>query len=172
VDVAAPGEAVVSLNPSGSGLANVHRDTYGAAIMGTSYAAPVVSGLAALVRARFPDLAARQVMQRIEAAAHPSPGGWNPLTGNGTVDLRAALSDDPPVPTTPPPAPAQHPLAPPAPPAPPDAGGRATAFTGVAGCAATLAAALAMLAPVNRLMRRRRGRNDPVRVGSHAVVRS
>lgn len=40
VDVAAPGEAVTSLAPE--------------PVSGTSYAAPVVSGLAALIRARFP----------------------------------------------------------------------------------------------------------------------
>ena len=61
---------------------------------GTSYAAPVVSGLAALIRARFPALTARQVMQRIESTAHHPPAGWDPLVGNGTVDALAAVSTD------------------------------------------------------------------------------
>ena len=80
VDVAATGEGVTSLSS--------------APLSGTSYAAPVVSGLAALVRARFPALTARQVMQRIESTAHHPPAGWNPLVGNGTVDALAAVSTD------------------------------------------------------------------------------
>ncbi|HZQ33500.1 MAG TPA: type VII secretion-associated serine protease mycosin [Mycobacterium sp.] len=165
VDVAAPGEAVVSLNRGHSGLANTRRGTDGFPIMGTSYAAPVVSGLAALVRARFPDLSARQVMQRIKTTAHHPPGGWNPFVGNGIVDLSAALSDRPPTPTTVSPSASQHPTAPSSPPPPPQTTGRATAFTGIAGCAALLAAALALMAPVNRLARRR-----TPRVGGHPVV--
>jgi membrane-anchored mycosin MYCP len=80
VDVAATGEAVTSLSS--------------AQVSGTSYAAPIVSGLAALVRARFPALTARQVMQRIESTAHHPSGGWNPFVGNGTVDALAAVSTD------------------------------------------------------------------------------
>ncbi|MEC4762472.1 type VII secretion-associated serine protease mycosin [Mycobacterium sherrisii] len=80
VDVAAIGEAVTSLTST--------------PLSGTSYAAPVVSGLAALIRARFPALTARQVMQRIEATAHHPPAGWNPLVGNGAVDVLAAVSSD------------------------------------------------------------------------------
>ena len=61
-------------------------------LSGTSYAAPVVSGLAALIRARFPALTARQVMQRIESTAHHPPAGWDPLVGNGIIDALAAVS--------------------------------------------------------------------------------
>lgn len=165
VDVAAPGEAVVALNRGHSGLANTYGGADGFPIMGTSYAAPVVSGLAALVRARFPDLSARQVMQRIEATAHHPPGGWNPFVGNGIVDLTAALSDRPAGPANATASPSPRPVAPPAPPAPTDTAGRPTAFTGVAGCAALLAGVLAFMAPVNRLVRKR-----TMRVGGHAVV--
>ena len=85
VDVAAPGENMVSLNPGGSGLADA-LPVLGRAmpLSGTSYAAPVVSGLAALIRARFPTLTARQVMQRIEATAHGSHGGWDPVVGTAS----------------------------------------------------------------------------------------
>lgn len=165
VDVAAPGEAVVSLSPGRTGVVNTYRSGSGSAIAGTSYAAPVVSGLAALVRARYPDLSARQVMQRIEATAHRPPDGWNPYVGNGIVDPVAALSDDPAQPTAEP-SWSQRPVAPPVPPRGPDTSGRSTAFTGVAGCAAFLAAALALMGPVNRLARRRRAG-----VGRHTVVR-
>ena len=155
VDVAAPGEAVVSLNPGHTGVANTYRGGSASAISGTSYAAPVVSGLVALIRARFPELSARQVMQRIEATAHRPPDGWNPYVGNGIIDPLAALSDGAP---SAPPSWAQRPIAP-SPPAPaPETSGRSTAFKGVAGCAALLAAALALMAPANRLARRRRGR--------------
>ena len=158
VDVAAPGEAVVSLNPARTGVANTYRGGSGSTISGTSYAAPVVSGLAALVRARFPGLSARQVMQRIEATAHRPLDGWNPYVGNGVVDPLAALTDGKP---SAPPKWAQRPIAPASPPPPaPETSGRSTAFKGVAGCAAFLAAALALMTPANRLIRRRQGREQ------------
>jgi membrane-anchored mycosin MYCP len=163
VDVAAPGEAVVSLNPSHTGVANTYRT--GTAVAGTSYAAPVVSGLAALVRARYPDLTARQVMRRIEATAHRQSDGWNPYVGNGIVDPFAALSDDPIQPTVAP-SWSHRPVTQPAPPRAEDTSARSTAFTGVAGCAAFLAAALALIGPATRLAGRHR-----IGVGSDTVVR-
>lgn len=90
VDVAAPGENVVSLAAAPDGL--VDRSPHGSALSGTSYAAPVVSALAALVRARFPELTARQVMSRIEESALHPPEGWNPVVGHGEVDILAAVS--------------------------------------------------------------------------------
>ena len=75
VDVAAPGEGIVSLDPDGEGL--IDRLTAAGderPISGTSYAAPVVSGIVALLRSRAPELTARQVMQRIEDTAHGPSG--------------------------------------------------------------------------------------------------
>lgn len=93
VDVAAPGEHVVSLDPDGDGLIDALPAESGPApIAGTSYAAPVVTGIAALIRSRWPQLSARQVMRRIEDTAHHPPGGWNPLVGNGVIDALAAVS--------------------------------------------------------------------------------
>ncbi|TFV54868.1 type VII secretion-associated serine protease mycosin [Mycobacterium sp. PS03-16] len=93
VDVSAPGEHVVSLDPDGEGLIDTLPATRdGKPIAGTSYSAPVVSGVVALVRARWPQLTARQVMQRIEDTAHHPPGGWDPLRGHGIVDVVAAVS--------------------------------------------------------------------------------
>ncbi|KUI25797.1 type VII secretion-associated serine protease mycosin [Mycobacterium sp. IS-1742] len=93
VDVAAPGEHVVSLDPDGDGLVDALPAADGhASIAGTSYAAPVVSGIVALVRSRWPHLTARQVMQRIEDTAHPPPAGWDPVIGRGVVDVAAAVS--------------------------------------------------------------------------------
>jgi membrane-anchored mycosin MYCP len=96
VDVAAIAEDVVSLDPDGEGLidrlAATGDDT---PISGTSYAAPVVSGVVALVRSRSPELTARQVMQRIEDTAQRPSAGWDPTVGHGTVDALAAVSAGP-----------------------------------------------------------------------------
>ncbi|WP_269751385.1 type VII secretion-associated serine protease mycosin [Mycolicibacterium mengxianglii] len=137
VDVAAPGERVVSLHPSGSGVLDT-LPAFGRSlpISGTSYAAPVVSGLAALVRARFPELTAREVMRRIEETA--AGDGWNPVTGRGVVDPAAAMSAETPV--TQPDSPRSAVVVTDAPgTAGPDAGhARATAITGAAICAGLL----------------------------------
>lgn len=95
VDVAAPGEQVVSLDPNGPGLINGIAGQNGLApINGTSYAAPYVAGVAALVRARFPELTAAQVMERIERTARTPGAGPNIATGYGVVDPVAALTAD------------------------------------------------------------------------------
>jgi membrane-anchored mycosin MYCP len=140
VDVAAPGEAVTSLAPE--------------PISGTSYAAPMVSGLAALIRARFPALTARQVMQRIESTAHHPPAGWDPLVGNGTIDPLAAVSTG----TGPPgntakPTPAPVPSTASAPTR--DTRARDTALRGAAICLVALTVALAAGAARGRLRRAR-----------------
>ncbi len=94
VDVAGPGEGVVSLDPDGEGLVDA-LPTGGEAtpISGTSYAAPVVAGIVALVRSRSPELTARQVMARIEETARRPSAGWNPVVGHGLVDALAAISN-------------------------------------------------------------------------------
>jgi membrane-anchored mycosin MYCP len=137
VDVAATGEAVTSLGSE--------------PVSGTSYAAPVVSGLAALIRARFPALTARQVMQRIESTAHHPPAGWDPVVGNGTIDALAAVSTDagPPANTSKP-APAPLPITTP-PPAPSNSRGRGAALRGAAVCVVALVGVLATGAAMGRL---------------------
>jgi membrane-anchored mycosin MYCP len=142
VDVAAPGEAVTSLAAE--------------PVSGTSYAAPMVSGLAALIRARFPALTARQVMQRIETTAHHPPAGWDPLVGNGTIDPLAAVSTG----TGPPgnsPGPLKAPVPLAAPPRihPRDPRARDTALRGAAICLIALTVALATGAIRGRLRRAR-----------------
>jgi membrane-anchored mycosin MYCP len=96
VSVAAPGEDIVSVDPAGSGLANTlaEQGNQTGPIQGTSFAAPYVAGLAALIRSKFPNLTARQVMTRIESTAqHPSgPGGRNNQVGYGIIDPVAALT--------------------------------------------------------------------------------
>ncbi len=146
VDVAAPGEAVTSLAPE--------------PVSGTSYAAPVVSGLAALIRARFPALTAHQVMRRIETTAHHPPAGRDSLVGNGTIDPLAAVSTGTGPPAhTPGPPPAAVPAAAPPPATPPrDTRARDTAVRGAAICLIALALALAAGAARSRL----RGPRDGV----------
>jgi len=77
---------------------------------GTSFGAPFVSGLAALVRSRFPELTAAQVRARIEATAdHPSTELPDARVGFGVVNPVAALTAVLPgarVPASPLPAPA------------------------------------------------------------------
>lgn len=93
VDVAAPGSGLVSLDPSGAGLAEMIVGPQGPRpISGTSFAAPLVSATAALVRARNPHLSAREVAARIEATAHAPAEGWNPRVGHGVVDPLAAVT--------------------------------------------------------------------------------
>jgi membrane-anchored mycosin MYCP len=148
VDVAAPGENMVSLNPGGSGLVDA-LPALGRSmpLSGTSYAAPVVSGLAALIRARFPTLTARQVMQRIESTAHGSHGGWDPVVGNGVVDPVAALGAGEGR-AAPPPESPEHGAA-----GTPAGQARSTAVIGAGVCATVLAAAMATMSLAARLRR-------------------
>jgi membrane-anchored mycosin MYCP len=96
VDVAAPGTGAVSLAATGPGLTTDLVDARGVrrALDGTSFAAPYVAGLAALVRDRFSNLTARQVMHRIEQTAQHTagPGGRSEDLGYGMVDPIAALT--------------------------------------------------------------------------------
>ncbi|HWD05537.1 MAG TPA: S8 family serine peptidase [Amycolatopsis sp.] len=97
VGVAAPGTDIVSLDPAegSSGLANLTiNNGQSSPIQGTSFASPYVAGLAALVREMYPNLNARQVIQRIEATAqHPAaPGGRDDFVGYGVIDPVAALT--------------------------------------------------------------------------------
>jgi membrane-anchored mycosin MYCP len=93
VGVAAPGERVTSLDANGPGLINGQLTQKGMApVNGTSFAAPLVSGVAALVRSRFPALSAGQVIDLIKRTARTPGAGPNQATGYGVVDPVAALT--------------------------------------------------------------------------------
>jgi membrane-anchored mycosin MYCP len=154
VDVAAPGEGVISLSSTGGGLANAVDGQQGSTpLSGTSYATPVVTGVAALIRSRFPTWTARQVMQRIKATAHHPPSGWDPLVGAGLVDVLAAVSTDTPTAPPAPPARTSATILQPPPVAPPDRRARHTAFNGAAICGGLLAVVLALGGMWTRLRR-------------------
>lgn len=143
VSVAAPGTEIISLDPAkGSNqLANLTIEGgKSTPIQGTSFAAPYVAGLAALVRQMYPKLSARQVMERITATAqHPATrDGHNSYVGHGVINPMAALTAD--VPTERGIAPAED-IALPSdmpPPNPPDRTPVVVALAGSAGAAAAL----------------------------------
>lgn len=93
VDVAAPGEQMTSLSPQG-GLMNAWMDPQRGLVPvnGTSFAAPLVSGVVALVRSKFPWMSAGEVMDRVKRTAHNPEYGPNAATGYGVVDPVAALT--------------------------------------------------------------------------------
>lgn len=104
VDVAAPGENLISLDPGagGDGLASqIATGEQGkmGPIMGTSFAAPYVSGLVALIKQKADQsgktMTAEDIMERIEKTAlHPGgQNGRNDLVGFGMIDPMAAISD-------------------------------------------------------------------------------
>ncbi|BBY27630.1 type VII secretion-associated serine protease mycosin [Mycolicibacterium sediminis] len=97
VGLAAPGQGIASVsNADGGGLANALPNDQGElfGVSGTSYAAAYVSGVAALVRSRFPELRADEVVRRITASAHGAARSPSNLVGAGTVDPVAALTWD------------------------------------------------------------------------------
>ena len=93
VTVAAPGEDVLSTTPdyrvtlTDEGLSQ----TYGK-LSGTSQATPFVSAIAAMVWAKWPDLTAEKVRQRIENTATAVVGGAREDFGAGIVNASRALT--------------------------------------------------------------------------------
>ena len=99
VDVAAPGTGIVSLSNTGEGVINgvPGQDGLLVPIAGTSFAAAYVSGLAALLRSRFPQMSAVEVAERILITAHAPARGVDNVVGRGLIDPVAALTYQVPV---------------------------------------------------------------------------
>ncbi|MEU1785176.1 S8 family serine peptidase [Streptomyces sparsogenes] len=129
-DLAAPGDAVVSVGPRGSG------HFIGS---GSSLAAANVAGAAALVRARYPRMSAAEVSRQLVTAAYPAvPPRLDPYAA-----VTAVLTDR--QGATPRPAPAKIPPA--ASPRPRD---RALLIAGAGGGVVLLVAAAAVVIPRGR----------------------
>lgn len=148
VGIAGPGEKIVSVsNRDGGGLANGLPDDHQqlSALSGTSYAAGYVSGVAALVRSKYPTLPAAEVVRRITATAHNGARAPSNIVGSGSVDPLAALTWELPASTGPAGTPAKPVAVPPAP-APKDNTPRTVAFVGTAALALIVAAVAAAAA--------------------------
>jgi type VII secretion-associated serine protease mycosin len=86
VDVAAPGDAIVGTYPAPG------PEPEYAQASGTSFAAPIVAGIAALVRAKNPAWTQAQVVsQLLRTARDAGPQGVDLAYGHGIVDASAAL---------------------------------------------------------------------------------
>lgn len=97
VGIAAPGENITSVgNAEGGGLANALPNDRGElfGLNSSSFASAYVAGAAALVRSRFPELTAQQVIDRLTASAQGAARAPSNLTGAGLVDPVAALTWD------------------------------------------------------------------------------
>lgn len=96
VGIAAPGTDVIGLSPRDDGVINAIDGPDNSLLVpsGTSFSAAIVSGVAALVRAKFPQLSAYQVINRLTRTARAPARGVDNQIGHGIVDPVAALTWD------------------------------------------------------------------------------
>jgi membrane-anchored mycosin MYCP len=94
VGVAAPAENIVALGDNGAPVNALPGQQGPVPIDGTSFSAAYISGVAALLRQRFPDLPPAQIINRIVASARHPGGGVDDSVGAGAVDAVAALTWD------------------------------------------------------------------------------
>jgi membrane-anchored mycosin MYCP len=155
VGAAAPGVGVMGLSPETGWPVNayppIRPGEKNMPLWGTSFSAAYVSGVAALVRAKYPGLSAHQIVNRIRQTAHNPPRGVDNQVGYGVVDPVAALTFDVPAGEKLPPGAASRVLHPLPPPPPPDHRARyvALVFAGV------VAAAVAVVSLIVRARRER-----------------
>ncbi|ERG69211.1 type VII secretion-associated serine protease mycosin [Segniliparus rugosus] len=106
VGIAAPGDNMISVNPRpgedvvgkpNADLADATPAGDGKlqTIQGTSFAAPIVAGAAALLRSLHPDWNRVQVIEQLERTAIHPPRGRDNYVGYGLVDIVAALTQEP-----------------------------------------------------------------------------
>ncbi len=96
VSIAAPGTNVESLSARDDGLMNAveGQDKQLVSPAGTSFSAAIVSGVATLVRAKYPNLTSHQIINRLVRTARPPARGVDNQVGFGIVDPVAALTYD------------------------------------------------------------------------------
>ncbi|MER6600933.1 type VII secretion-associated serine protease mycosin [Streptomyces parvus] len=88
VGIAAPGVDMISTVPGGGHCSD----------NGTSFSAPYVAGVAALIRAKHPDWTQAQIVAQIQQTAERSIAGHDSAVGWGVVDpVRALTEDDKPI---------------------------------------------------------------------------
>lgn len=155
IGAAAPGVGIIGLSPQTGSPVNayppVRPGESDVPFWGTSFAAAYVSGVAALVRAKYPQLSAYQVIHRIQQTAHNPPRGADNQVGYGVVDPVAALTFNvEPGPRVAPVA-QRRALSPPAISPPPDRRARTVALV----FAGSLTASLLLFAAVARARRAR-----------------
>jgi membrane-anchored mycosin MYCP len=146
VAAAAPGVGIMGLSSQTGGPVNAYPPSHpgekNMPFWGTSFSAAYVSGVAALVRAKYPGLSAHQVINRILQTAHNPPRGVDNQVGYGVVDPVAALTFNVPPGDRLAPGALSRVVMPAPPPPPPDHRARnmAMAFAGVVLAAVVLAA--------------------------------
>lgn len=137
VGIAANGENVTSLsNDAEGGLANgmIGQNGKPVPLFGTSYATAYVAGVAALVRSRYPELTAPQVISRLQRTARDAGRSPSNLVGAGTVDPVAALTWEVPADGNASSGPGARAVVPPPPPTPENPLPRRLAFLGAGVC--------------------------------------
>lgn len=109
IDIAAPGIEVLSLRArrtdtmrdipeveytDGANYVGEDKRYYRAS--GTSFGAPIVTGVASLMMSKWPQLGAERVKQMLlQSATDVEVAGFDQLTGYGIVNAKAALESDP-----------------------------------------------------------------------------
>ncbi|MDT5173791.1 MAG: rane-anchored mycosin, partial [Mycobacterium sp.] len=155
VAAAAPGVGIMGLSPQTGAPVNayppIRPGEKNMPIWGTSFSAAYVSGVAALVRAKYPALSAHQIINRIVQTAHNPPRGVDNQVGYGVVDPVAALTFDVPAGERLPPAAHSRIITAAPPPPPPDHRARIVAL-------AFAAVVVAAVGAASVVARARRGR--------------
>jgi membrane-anchored mycosin MYCP len=155
VGTAAPGVGIIGLSPQTGSPVNayppIRPGEKDIPFWGTSFSAAYVSGVAALVRAKYPQLTAHQVITRILQTSHNPPRGVDNQVGYGVVDPVAALTFDVPLGGRQASGAQTRVVTPPSAPPPPDHRARTFAMA----FAAAVAAGAVLLAAVRRARRSR-----------------
>lgn len=90
VSIAAPGAQIMAAKPTYDPDGNRTEVSGYAVYSGTSLSAPLVSGVAALVKAQHPEWSGEQIAERLAQTAKKFPPGVTGM-GSGLVDAAAAL---------------------------------------------------------------------------------